>query len=331
MQNAKRISIIIPFYNVERYLNECLDSVLSSSCQNLEVIAVDDGSTDGSLSVLKSFSDPRLKIFHKKNEGVYKTWRFGVQQSTGDYVVFVDSDDFVEPELFDQINRIIDNADYDLIQFGWTECYPKKQQERSEILGLEEGEYSGLELKKIVEEYVYTASPERLRFPVERWGKVFKAEKLKSFLLNAIEDICMFDDQSLTIPFMTQISSLYVLPKSLYFYRVFRAGSLCNSPEKARQYYRDCKNILRYFGENSEKFGFTDSSLEGLCYYYHLTVVSIAIKAKEYRLAKEILSDEDMSAALKSKSGIKPFLLRRKLLRSFRLIGKIKTLFNGKR
>lgn len=102
-----KISVIIPVYNVERYLERCLDSVLNNTYRNLEVICVDDGSKDGSLDILRRYeaADPRIVVIAKENGGVSSARNAGLDRRTGEYVCFVDPDDYVHPQIFELLLR----------------------------------------------------------------------------------------------------------------------------------------------------------------------------------------------------------------------------------
>lgn len=98
-----KISVIIPVYNVETYLERCMDSVLENTYRNLEVICVDDGSTDESSAILDRYAhkDSRVTVIHKKNGGVSSARNCGLDAATGEYIVFVDSDDWIHPQYFE--------------------------------------------------------------------------------------------------------------------------------------------------------------------------------------------------------------------------------------
>ena len=99
------ISVIVPVYNVEKYLNKCLDSIISQTYTNLEIILIDDGSTDNCGKICDEYAskDKRIKVIHKENAGVSSARNYGIQCATGDWIMFVDSDDWIE---FDAINSI---------------------------------------------------------------------------------------------------------------------------------------------------------------------------------------------------------------------------------
>jgi len=92
------LSIIVPIYNVEQYVDKCIQSILNQTYQNLEIILVDDGATDCSGSIADSYAakDKRIKVFHKENGGLSDARNYGLDHVTGDYILFVDSDDFIE-------------------------------------------------------------------------------------------------------------------------------------------------------------------------------------------------------------------------------------------
>lgn len=103
-----KISVVIPVYNVEKYLSRCLESVLSNTYKNLEVICVNDGSTDNSADILNSFADQdsRITVVHKANAGVSSARNVGLNHITGDFVAFVDSDDWIHPAFFETLIKI---------------------------------------------------------------------------------------------------------------------------------------------------------------------------------------------------------------------------------
>lgn len=98
MSKETKFSVILPIFNTEKYLKACLDSIINQTYKNLEIICVDDGSTDGSLKILEEYSskDSRIKIINQQNQGVSAARNVGIDNATGDYVSFVDPDDWVE-------------------------------------------------------------------------------------------------------------------------------------------------------------------------------------------------------------------------------------------
>lgn len=128
MQNSQdKISIIVPVYNLEKYVENCLDSILRQTYQNLEVIVVNDGSTDHSLNVINNAAakDSRIKVISGRNEGVSKARLKGIRLATGDWIGFVDGDDYIEPDMYE---HLIDNArkySADISHCGYQMIFPK--------------------------------------------------------------------------------------------------------------------------------------------------------------------------------------------------------------
>ncbi|MCF0125649.1 MAG: glycosyltransferase family 2 protein, partial [Clostridia bacterium] len=112
------MSIIIPVYNVEKYLGNCLDSIINQTYSNIEIICVDDCSTDNSLSILHSYAavDQRIKIIAKeKNEGTLAARKSGVLSASGQYLTFVDDDDYLERDACEKIIELLQNNQADII------------------------------------------------------------------------------------------------------------------------------------------------------------------------------------------------------------------------
>lgn len=125
-----KISVIIPVYNTETYLEKCLESVMSQTYKNLEIILVDDGSTDGSGKLVDIYAkkDERIVAIHKENGGVSSARNVGLNVSTGEYVGFVDSDDWIEPDMYDKMMQALD-ADIDMIACGYFKDSNKSSEE----------------------------------------------------------------------------------------------------------------------------------------------------------------------------------------------------------
>lgn len=111
------ISVIVPVYNVEEFLPRCLDSIINNTFPNLEIICIDDGSTDGSLEILHSYreKDKRIKVYSKNNGGLSSARNEGIKHCTGDWIAFVDSDDWLHKEYFSTLLTIQNSKNYDIV------------------------------------------------------------------------------------------------------------------------------------------------------------------------------------------------------------------------
>lgn len=108
-----KISLIVPVYNTEKYLNKCIDSLINQSYDDIEIIIINDGSTDYSENLIKSYNDKRIKYISKKNEGIGKTRNLGIEKSSGEYLAFVDSDDYLNENFCEKMlnKAITDDCD----------------------------------------------------------------------------------------------------------------------------------------------------------------------------------------------------------------------------
>ena len=115
-----KYSIVIPVYNVEKYIDKCLDSVLNQTYKNFEVIIVNDGTRDNSQKIVDKYvkKDKRFKSFTKENGGLSSARNYGVKHTTGDYLIFIDSDDFINLDYLEKINEVLDNSDIEVLRTG---------------------------------------------------------------------------------------------------------------------------------------------------------------------------------------------------------------------
>lgn len=120
-----KFSVLIPVYNTEKYLEECLQSVLNQTYQDFEIVIVDDGSIDNSGKICDEYQEKypgKIKVIHKENQGLISARRVGIANATGDYCIFVDSDDYIKPELLNWLNvRLLQNKDVDILIYSY--CY----------------------------------------------------------------------------------------------------------------------------------------------------------------------------------------------------------------
>lgn len=115
MKNNIDISIIVPIYNAEKYLKKCLDSLINQTKKELEFILVNDGSTDNSEKIIKSYNDKRIKYYKNKNQGIGKTRNFGIDKAVGKYLMFTDSDDYLEKDTCEKLYQKANKDNLDLV------------------------------------------------------------------------------------------------------------------------------------------------------------------------------------------------------------------------
>ena len=130
------ISIIVPVYNVEQYLERCVRSLTAQTYQNLEILLIDDGSPDrsGALCDELAAQDSRIRVIHKQNQGLSVARNTGIQEASGDYICFIDSDDFAAPTMLEVLYRLIQKYSADLSVCGICDCYDSFQVPQSHVI-----------------------------------------------------------------------------------------------------------------------------------------------------------------------------------------------------
>ena len=140
VKHESLIFVIVPIYNAESYLRQCIDSILKQTYEQLDILFVDDGSTDSSGKICDEYRalDPRVRVIHKRNEGLMKARKTGVNYAKGDYVTFVDADDWIEPNTY--LSMLKNNKGCDVIACGIYRYY-NPEDIKQELPGYKEGYY----------------------------------------------------------------------------------------------------------------------------------------------------------------------------------------------
>ena len=152
-----KFSVIVPVYNTQKYLKRCIESVLNQTYKNYEIILINDGSTDNSLEILKKYeSNNQVKIITQKNHGLSYTRNVGISHATGDYVILLDSDDFLEKDLFKVLNLNIKNED--MIKFNYNYYFGNNEKKPIQSVKFKENNGREALIKLINEKKVFEMS-----------------------------------------------------------------------------------------------------------------------------------------------------------------------------
>ena len=231
-----KISIIIPIYNSEKYIERCLKSIMYQNYDNLEIILVNDGSKDKSVEIMKKFQklDNRIKIIDKKNTGVSDTRNRGLEIATGDYIMFMDSDDCLEENAINKIINIIYEKNVDIIKFNYNILLNemKVKEESEDYTKYTQKILFKLDIKKFMDEILSG------KINAYVWTLVIKKEIIKNIRFN--EKIGMMEDLLFYINILLEASRMFVMNDGLYDYFV-NPESVCNS---SKYYYRNFCDML---------------------------------------------------------------------------------------
>lgn len=218
-----KFSIIVPVYNIEEYINKCIDSIVKQNYTNYEVIIVNDGSTDNSLSKLKKYNQDNIKIVTKKNGGLSSARNFGLKYATGEYVWFVDGDDYIEKKSLYELNKKLNSLKYEpeLLVFQYFEDYQTKRVRFIDRISWNDKEYLPL-------------------VAVSAWSKIYKMNYIKKEKIKFTEGL-IYEDLEINPYLLCTAKHVEFLEKPLYNY-VIRDGSIMN--EKKFKQNRDDKFIV---------------------------------------------------------------------------------------
>lgn len=214
------ISVIVPIYNVAKYLEQCIKSICRQTYKNLEIILVDDGSNDGSEKICDMYQqrDNRIAVIHKDNRGLVSARKTGLAASHGRYIAYVDGDDWIEDTMYERLRQCLVESDADISMCGRYE--DTGEYTKAVYHGADQGKYD----KKRMLEYIY---PKMIVnevffkwgiFP-SVWDKLFKRECVEPFQNIVDERIRMGEDAVCTYPCLLNVENIYILHECLYHYR----------------------------------------------------------------------------------------------------------------
>lgn len=244
--NKPEISIIVPVYNIEQYIRQCLDSIEAQSFTNWECIIVDDGSTDGSPEICDEYAtkDPRFRVIHKPNGGVSSARNVGLDNIQGEFVGFVDPDDWAEPDLFKHLLELIKEHNADIAQVGlWYEYRNRRKAAplTNETKSLDRNEAILALGFDVIPNYLCNKLHRReiitCRFPE---GRTF-------------EDILVYGE------WMKNVSKMVIDPTLLYHYRM-RMGSIghANPSQNRLDYFIACIDRMEKVRQSLDNLEITD-------------------------------------------------------------------------
>ena len=245
MISNPKVTLILPVYNVELYLETCLKSILNQTYKNLEIIAVNDGSTDSSLSILDSYSrmDNRLRIINQENSGLSAARNRGLYQpEKGKYIYFVDSDDFLENNMIEKMVNLSEKYSLDMIRFD-AQNFIDGEDVKEQVNGRDKltikqinKSFSIYDRDSFIKKSWYYAIP-------TVWCYFFKTELIEKDGGLRFEDGILHED-TLFIPLLLhRVSTIGYLKKTFYFRRI-RPLSIMTSPDRKDDHFSSIVYVL---------------------------------------------------------------------------------------
>lgn len=276
MQTNPSVSIIIPVYNAELYLQRCLDSIVNQCFTNIEIIVIDDGSIDNSLNILKSYQnkDKRIKILKNLGSGVSQARNFGIQNALGKYIMFVDSDDWISEDMIEIMYNKAESENADMIMCTYIREFKNGSKEKAfnlpEISTYENEAIKSDLLRKLIgpvkEEL---RNPEYLDALGTVWAKLYRSDVIKSNDIQFIdlEKIGSSEDTLFNIYTFNKLNKVIFINKPMYHYRRTNSKSITSkyNPKLKEQRKLFFKYIMNFLDEHKFDFIFYEALNNRIC------------------------------------------------------------------
>ncbi len=284
-----KVSIIVPIYNIAPYVYQCVNSIINQTYKNIEIILVNDGSTDESVYFCEYFKkiDKRVKVIHKENGGLVSARKAGIKEAKGDYVFYVDGDDWLELDCIENyVKEALKNKSDVVIASHFREFIGVFK--RMDNL-IPFGVYDKEELSKI---YPYVISYKKFfrhGIYTYSWGKLYKREIALKFQLEVLDNLTIGEDAAFLYPLLFNIQKLSIIDYSGYVYR-HRPNSMLKVYGEIKDEIKKLKVLFGFLNEKLNTFNVEKQLNE---YFYYLSLVRSGafledLKVKNYL---SILSD----------------------------------------
>lgn len=285
-KSNQMISVILPVYNAKDYLRKCLDSICNQTYTELEIICVDDGSTDGSEKIVDEFGkrDHRIKIVHKENDGESSARNTGLRMATGQYIAFCDCDDWIDPDMYEVLVQELDCENLDMVAASWYKETDLQSQEIKNSLPVSNQVFGRDELLK----YLYMR--DSYRGFAYMWDKLYKKEILKDKEGNGIifrEDLRLGGDVVYLAEVALNVKRVKYVDRPFYhYYQRNESGCHTKDVRKLRDWLKAYELVLQRFKEEQIADEIMDYVKRFLA-YHSSNAVEIAVSQGQEEAKKE--------------------------------------------
>lgn len=278
----KKVSIIVPVYNVEKYLEECMDSLVNQTLQDIEIIAINDGSTDNSLKILNKYKKKypnKLIIIDQENQGISVARNNGLEIATGKYIGFVDSDDYIKHDMFEKLYNKIEKTKSDIVICDFEEYYMKS----------ESFNYINF-TNKLKCNNLYDDASIINTIDYAPWNKLYKRKMFNNirFLPNI-----KYEDLNAILKTFLIASKISVVKESLYLYRINDTGETRTVNKKVKDILIILQDLIDYSKKinvfDKIKFELRELSVNK-CFFYLIYSYHLKDAKFSYEFRKEIIS-----------------------------------------
>lgn len=308
--DSVKISIIVPAYNVAQYLEKCINSLLNQTYHNIEIICVDDGSTDETAIILAklSSSDERIKPIYTKNSGVSAARNRALSLSTGDFIMFVDGDDWIEPDTCASALKALLDESADLVLWGYTREYPARSLPK--LVFPESRVLNEQDCAELWRRMVGLIDAE-LRYPENAdafscvWGKLYRRSDImdSKICFMDLKDIGTYEDGLFNLKCLSRITKAVYIARPLYHYRK-GSGMTASYREKLLEQWKNLFAEIQHYIDTTA----CDKALfyRALHNRISLSIIGLGLNSiglpfrKAYRNIHTILHDSQYRSAIQT-------------------------------
>lgn len=258
MKEEIKVSIIVPVYNAEKYIDRCIKSIIEQTYKNVEIILINDGSKDSSLSILRDFEkkDSRITLIDQSNKGPSAARNIGIEKSTGDYIGFIDADDNIELNYIEKMIEYAYRLNTDMVVCNYKEVRIEGDIPSNIFTFINDGEAYNCDLKCIGEVLCGRGGLV--------WGKLLKSSAIKENNIKFDENISMCEDLLFTLEFIKNTKRLSRINDYLYIHNKYNDESITAKYNK--ELFNEQVKVQRELEQFVDDNNFNNSYIENLLY-----------------------------------------------------------------
>ncbi len=293
-QTKPKVSVILPVYNVGKYLRQSLDSLINQTLKEIEIICVDDGSTDDSYEILEEYKqkDSRIKVIHKENKGTGAARNDGLRLAEGECIGFVDPDDWVKPEMFERLYNLIKEKDLDIAM-----CMPDGYDEKNAV-NAPFPYFVDANFENIIDDRIFNwrdLSP--FSYPMCVWNKLYTKELFDKNNIDFAEGLD-FEDHKVIFGTLLTAEKIFFIREKLYVYRFNREGSVLTDNNRRLidhiKIFDIVENIMKETNTcNILRNDFLFYKIHNLLYYY--SMIKDEFKDEYYNNMVQSIKDTNLT------------------------------------
>ena len=233
------ISIIVPIYNAEKYLSKCINSLINQTKKEIEIILINDGSTDRSEEIINNYRDERIKYFKNENQGIGKTRNFGIEKATGKYLMFVDSDDYLKEDACEILFKKAEKEKLDLVICNYYKV--DEETDKKEIIEIKEFKNTKLKDNKEL----------LLNVNLAPWNKLYKRDLIKKNKIKFVENL-KYEDAPFVVETMDKAKRIGQVTEALNYYVIHKNSETTIRDNKVFDIIEIVDKIRKYFSKRKD-------------------------------------------------------------------------------